>query len=402
VRVGFKRTRTAAPPPALLNPMKFVIIGTAYPLRGGIAHYVSLLYDALRKSGHEVKVITFSRQYPKILFPGKSQDEKGDAGIPIESVQIIDSINPFTWREAGKLAAEFEPDAVIFKFWLPFFAPAYGLIARTIKKAMKKKGKKTNIIFIADNVIPHEKRPGDRALTNYAFKAVDNFIVQSSAVERDLKIVKPDAKFVRLEHPVYEIFGTTMPMSDARRKLGIGDDAHVLLFFGFIRKYKGLDIILRAMPELIKKYPKMVLVVAGESYSGEDDFRALIKDLAIPDANLKLFTDYIPNDDVPLYFSAANVAVLPYRSATQSGIVQIAYNFDLPVIATDVGGLAEIVLDGKCSIIAPEPTPEAVAKAVSTYIDGGLEPKLRDGVREEKKKYSWETFVKGVEGIVNG
>lgn len=381
--------------------MKFVIIGTAYPLRGGIAHYVSLLYRSLVVRGHEVKVITFSRQYPKILFPGKSQDEKGDAGIPIESVQVIDSINPLTWVKAGKLAAEFEPDAVIFKFWLPFFAPAYGVIARTIKKVLKKKGKKTNIIFIADNVIPHEKRLGDRAFTNYGFKTVDNFIVQSSAVERDLKIVKPDAKFVRLEHPVYEIFGKTMPMNDARQKLGIANDAQVLLFFGFIRKYKGLDIILRAMPELIKKYPKIVLVVAGESYSGEDDFRALIKELAILDANLKLFTDYIPNDDVPFYFSAANVAVLPYRSATQSGIVQIAYNFDLPVIATDVGGLAEIVIDGVCGLIAPEPTPEAVIKCIANYFDAGLEQELREGVREEKKKYSWESFVEGVEGIVN-
>ncbi len=380
--------------------MKFVIIGTAYPLRGGIAHYVSLLYRSLVARGQEVKVITFSRQYPKILFPGKSQDEKGDAGIPIESIQVIDSINPLTWGKAGKLAAEFEPDGVIFKFWLPFFAPAYGMIARTIKKVMGKKGKKTNIIFIADNVIPHEKRPGDRAFTNYAFKAVDNFIVQSSAVERDLKIVKPDAKYVRLEHPVYEIFGKTLPINDVRAKLGIADDAQVLLFFGFIRKYKGLDIILRAMPELIKKYPKLVLVVAGESYSGEDDFRALIKELAIPDANLKLFTDYIPNDDVPLYFSAANVAVLPYRSATQSGIVQIAYNFDLPVIATDVGGLAEIVIDGVCGLIAPQPTPEAVAKEIVNYFDNNLESKLREGVREEKKKYSWESFAEGVEQIV--
>lgn len=396
------RTRTGASFAALLYPMKFVIIGTAYPLRGGIAHYVSLLYAALRKRGHDVKVITFSRQYPKLLFPGKSQDEKGDAGIPIESIQVIDSINPLTWRKAGQLAAEFEPDAVIFKFWLPFFAPAYGMIARTLKKVMKKKGKKTNIIFIADNVIPHEKRPGDRALTNYGFKAVDDFIVQSSAVERDLKIVKPDARYVRLEHPVYEIFGSALPMHDARKKLGIDDDAQVLLFFGFIRKYKGLDIILHAMPELIKKYPKLVLVVAGESYNGEDDFRALIQELAIPAANIKLCTDYIPNTDVPLYFSAANVTVLPYRSATQSGIVQIAYNFDLPVIATDVGGLAEIVIDGKCGLIAPEPTPEAVAVCISRYVDDNLEPTLRDGVREEKKKYSWETFVKGVEGIVNG
>jgi glycosyltransferase involved in cell wall biosynthesis len=381
--------------------MKFVIIGTAYPLRGGIAHYVALLYRSLVARGHEVKIITFSRQYPKMLFPGKSQEEKGDAGIPIESVQVIDSINPLSWRKAGEIAAAFEPDAVIFKFWLPFFAPAYGVIARVIKNRLKKKGKRTKIIFIADNVIPHEKRVGDVPLTSFAFRAVDHFIVQSSAVEHDLKIVKPDAAFTRLEHPLYEIFGNSVARDEARQKLGIANDAHVLLFFGFIRKYKGLDIIVRAMPELIKKYPKLVLLVAGESYAGEDDVHSLIKELKIPQENLKLFTDYIPNADVPLYFSAANAAVLPYRSATQSGIVQIAYNFDVPVIATDVGGLAEIVIDGKSGLIAKKPTPEAIGKCVEKFFDESMEEGLRAGVREEKKKYSWETFVTGIEEILN-
>lgn len=380
--------------------MKFVIIGTAYPLRGGIAHYVSLLYHSLTKRGHEVKVITFSRQYPKILFPGKSQEETGDAGIPIDSIQVIDSINPLTWRSAGKLAADFEPDGIIFKFWLPFFAPAYGVIIRVTKRLLRKKGKKTKVIFIADNVIPHEKRLGDRAFTNFAFRVVDHFIVQSSAVERDLKIVKPNAAFTKLAHPVYENFGVPMNADEARRKLGIASDAPVLLFFGFIRKYKGLDIIIRALPELLKSYPTMQLVVAGESYSGEEDFRALIKELNIPSENLKLFTDYIPNSDVSLYFSAANVVVLPYRSATQSGIVQIAYNFDVPVIATDVGGLAEVVIDGVSGLIAPVATPEAIASTVKRYFDDVMEEKLRAGVREEKKKYSWETFVKGVEEII--
>ena len=380
--------------------MRFVIIGTAYPLRGGIAHYVSLLYHSLVKRGHEVKVITFSRQYPKILFPGKSQNETGDAGIPIDSIQTIDSINPITWRNAGKVAADFEPDAIIFKFWLPFFAPAYGVIVRVAKRILRKKGKTTKAIFIADNVIPHEKRLGDRAFTNFAFRVVDHFIVQSSAVERDLLIVKPDAAYTKLAHPVYENFGQLMNANEARRKLGIADDAPVLLFFGFIRKYKGLDIIIRALPQILKSYPTMQLVVAGESYSGEDDFRALIKELNIPSENIKLFINYIPNSDVPVYFSAANVVVLPYRNATQSGIVQIAYNFDVPVIATDVGGLAEVVIDGVSGLIAPHATPDVIVTVVKKYFDEGLEEKLRAGVREEKKKYSWETFVKGVEEII--
>lgn len=380
--------------------MKIVIIGTAYPLRGGIAHYVSLLFDALKKHGHDVHIVTFSRQYPKILFPGKSQEEKGDAGTPINTLQIIDSINPLSWRKAGKIVADLEPDMIIFKFWLPFFAPAYGMIARVAKKLLRKKNKDCKTVFIADNVIPHEKRLGDRAFTNYAFKAVDYFIVQSDAVERDLKIVSPDARFIKLAHPIYNIFGESIDRSKAREELGIPVDAPAILFFGYIRKYKGLDILLRAMPQLLKTLPELRLIIAGEFYGDEADYRKLITELQIPAKNLVLATDYIANDKVATYFSAANVAVLPYRTATQSGIVQIAYNFDLPVIATNVGGLSEVVIDGKSGIITREATPELIQKDVERFFEDGMEEKLREGVREEKKKYSWDTFVEGVEQLL--
>jgi glycosyltransferase involved in cell wall biosynthesis len=378
--------------------MKFVIVGTAYPLRGGIAHYVSLLYQALRDRGHEVLVVTFSRQYPKILFPGTSQEEKGDAGMPIPSEAIIDSVNPATWRAAGKRIADFDPDAVLFKFWLPFFAPAYGMIARIAKKQLRKRGKDTKIVFIADNVIPHEKRIGDRAATNYAFNVADHFIVQSSAVEADLKTVKPEARYTKLAHPIYNIFGDVVPRDEARKRLSLEPDAQVLLFFGFIRKYKGLDIAIGAMPAILKKYPKAILLGAGESYTGDEEYRKLIDDLGLRD-HVRLNTDYIANDEVRYYFSAANVAVLPYRSATQSGIVQIAYNFDTPVIATNVGGLAEVVIDGISGLIAHDASPEAITRCVLAYFDANLEGPLRDGVREEKKQYSWETFAEGVERI---
>lgn len=380
--------------------MKFVIVGTAYPLRGGIAQYVGLLYKALRERGHEAEIVTFSRQYPKILFPGKFQEEKGDPGVAVDSIQVIDSVNPLSWRKAGKLVASFEPDAVIFKFWLPFFAPAYGVIARTVKRLMRRKRKNTKIIFIADNVIPHEKRPGDRALTNYAFGVVDHFIVQSKAVERDLQIVKPGASYLRLEHPVFESFGAPIDRTAAREKLGIEADAEVLLYFGFIRKYKGIDIAIRAVAEVAQSRPNILLLVAGERYNGEEDYRALAASLGLTEKNIRFFDHYISNDDVPVFFSASNASLLPYRSATQSGVVQIAYNYDQPVIATAVGGLPEIVIDGKSGLIAPEPTPEAVAASIERFFAEGLEPSLREGVRAEKPKYLWSTFVEGIERLV--
>ncbi len=380
--------------------MRFVIIGTAYPLRGGIAQYVGLLYKSLLENGHEVKILTFSRQYPKILFPGKSQQEEGEPGVQVESELVIDSINPFTWYHTAKLAADFEPDAVIFKFWLPFFAPAYGVIARRVKKLLRKKGKQTKIVYIADNVIPHEKRPGDMQLISYAFKSVDTFIVQSTAVEKDLKQVKPDAKYMRLEHPVFESFPPAISQAEAREKLQIPDTADVLLYFGFIRKYKGIDIAIQAIAEVAKKRPEILLIVAGEAYSGEADYKQLAKDLGVLDKNVMFCDRYISNDDVPIFFSAANASLLPYRSATQSGVVQISYHYNLPVIATNVGGLPEIVVNDVSGLIAPEATPASVATAIERYFDKDLEAALREGVKAEKKKYSWKTFVEGIERLV--
>ncbi|HEY3875296.1 MAG TPA: glycosyltransferase [Candidatus Kapabacteria bacterium] len=396
--------------------MRIVIVGTAYPLRGGIAHYVALLAQTLIKRGHEVKIITFKRQYPKFLFPGKSQEEQTPSPFQKNSSQplqggsrevlepatteiLIDSLNPITWMKAGAAAAKFKPDLIIFKYWIPFFAPDYGVIARVAKWLTRKKGKQCKIVFIADNVLPHEKRPGDLMFTRFAFRSVDSFIVQSEAVERDLKSLMPSATCIRLDHPVYEIFGSRMDRSFARKTLSIPEDVPAILFFGYIRKYKGLDLLLRAMPQLLAKLPELRLIVAGEFYDDEAEYRSLMSELKIPESNLVLDTDYIPNEDVAIYFSAANATVLPYRSATQSGIVQIAYNFDQPVIATDVGGLAEIVIDGKSGLIAPEAKPEAIAEKVIQFFNEQLEEPLTNGVIDEKKKYSWDTFAEGIEAL---
>ncbi|MBR9978930.1 MAG: glycosyltransferase [Bacteroidetes bacterium] len=375
-----------------------MLVGTAYPLRGGIAHYVGLLWKYLSRR-HDVRVVTFSRQYPKLLFPGKSQEEQGDAGIPVESVQWIDSINPFNWVRAGVRVRALHADLIIFKFWMPFFAPSYGVIA-----AIARWRRKTRTMFICDNVIPHERRPGDKLLTRFAFRFIDAYVVQSRAVERDLRLWHKDPMLAWLPHPVYEIFGDEIERAEARQKLAaidasmqLREDDHVLLFFGYVREYKGLDVLLDAMPAILERMPVKLLVV-GEFYNNEQQYREQVRRLGIEDAVL-FHSDYVPNEDVGVYVSAADVLTLPYKTATQSGIVQIAYNVHRPVIATDVGGLSEVVLDGRTGRIVPPLQPAALADAVTAFFEQRQFDEFRAGVMEEKKKYSWEFMVEGIEKL---
>ena len=369
--------------------MKIVLVGTAYPLRGGIAHYLALLYKHL-SARHRVEIVTFSRQYPALLFPGKSQKEEGGESVAVPSVPLIDSINPFTWWSAGRAIARGNPDVVVFKYWLPFFGPCFGTIARVVRK-------RTNgrVVFICDNVIPHEPRPGDRMFTRFAFRSVDFFIVQSGAVERDLRSFWPSARYALVPHPIYEIFGRSMPKVKARQQLGIAPRERVLLFFGYIRAYKGLMTLLRAMPAIRAQIPVRLLVV-GEFYEDDEPYRKVIDELGIAQS-VDLRGDYVPNEKVAPFFCAADVVVLPYRSATQSGIVQIAYQFDKPVIATDVGGLTEVVRDGVSGLIVPAENHEALADAVIRFFKKRMEGRLTLGVKKEKKKYSWDALVRAIE-----
>lgn len=371
--------------------MNIVLVGTAYPLRGGIAHYMALLYRHLSKR-HHVDVVTFSRQYPKLLFPGKSQEEQRGADAAIPSEQLIDSINPLTWLSTAKRIAAKKPDLLIFKYWLPFFGPCFGFISRHVKK---KTGAK--VLFICDNVIPHEHRPGDVFFTRYAFKAVDFFLVQSSSVQRDLLSFWPAATWRFAHHPIYEIFGEAIPKNEARRSLGLNNE-RIILFFGYVRRYKGLQTLLRAMPLILKEL-KVKLLVVGEFYDDESSYRTLIRDLSLEN-DVMVNSDYVPNDQVKLYFSACDAVVLPYSSATQSGIVQIAYQFDRPVIATNVGGLPEVVLDGKTGLLVPPEDPQRLAEAVVRFYREQKENEFVSNVRIEKTKYSWEHFVGVIEDFV--
>jgi glycosyltransferase involved in cell wall biosynthesis len=368
--------------------MNILIIGTAYPLRGGLAHYNALLAEHLGKR-HNVDVITFKRQYPKLFFPGKSQQEPGDSGTPLRSEPLIDSIDPINWIRIGLRLRKRKPDLVIFKYWLPFFGPCFGTICRIIRRR-----RATRIVAICDNVIPHEHRPGDRLFTRYAFGAVDSYIVQSDAVESDLKTMVQNPSYKKIAHPVYENFGPAIAKTEARKRLGL-TAGKIILFFGYIRRYKGLHTLIDAM-HIVKGSIDVTLMAVGEFYDNEKDYREHIASLGL-DRDVHMISNYVPNEKVAEYFSAADVVVLPYNSATQSGIVQIAYNFNKPVIATDVGGLAEVVIDGVSGSIVPPESPQALAEAIIRFYRNNLEDKFSNGAAEEKKKYSWDNLVEAIE-----
>ncbi len=373
--------------------MKILILGTAYPWRGGIAHYIALLAQHLQHSQHSVDVVTFTRQYPKLLFPGKSQEESGHPGIIINTEQLIDSINPLNWLNVGFKLRRRHYDVVVFKYWLPFFAPCFGTICRILKYK-----KQTTIIALCDNVIPHERRIGDHLQTRYAFSTVDGFLVQSNTVEKDLLKLFPDAKYRRVEHPIYEIFGDEISKQDARKKLNIRHQK-VLLFFGYIRRYKGLDILLEAM-HYLQDDPQLLLLVVGEFYDDEEYYLKKAAKLGIG-TSVQFISGYLPNEQVAPYFCAADCVVLPYRSATQSGIVQIAYNFNKPVIATNVGGLSEIVRNNVTGFIVEPENPLELAKAIRLFYSGDYETAFINNIQKEKHRYSWKALVDIFNEFVN-
>jgi D-inositol-3-phosphate glycosyltransferase len=368
--------------------VRFALVGTAYPQRGGIAHYVALLTQALRDAGHEVLVISFSRQYPGFLFPGKSQEETGPESIRIDAEPLIDTLNPLSWFRAARRLVDFRPQLVVFKYWMPFFAPAYGTIARRLRKA------KVRTCFLLDNVIPHERRPGDLALTRYALGPVDTFVAQSQSVAEELARFRPGAPLWQVPHPVYSIFGAAPDRREARERLGVRA-REVALFFGFIRRYKGLLTLFEAVAR-IPAARDFQLLVGGEFYEDPAPYRTAIAELGLED-RVVLHDRYVPNEEVGDFFAAANLVVLPYLSATQSGIVQIAFHYDRPVLTTRVGGLPEVVEDGVVGDIVPPGDPEALARALLDYFEEGKEARYSPRVAEAKKRYSWGRLVEALE-----
>lgn len=368
--------------------MKITILSPSYPFRGGIANFTDLLYSELNKN-HETVIYNFKRLYPEILFPGKTQYETGDNINNIVSRELVDSINPINWKITGSKIKKERPDYLIIAFWLPFFGPCLGTIAGIVKK-----NKHTKIITVCHNIIPHEKRIGDRGLTKYLFNKTDKFVLLSSKVEQDLNTVKPGADFITLYHPVYSHFGKAVGKAEARKSLGIKDEM-TILFFGFIRKYKGLDILLKSV-SLLKEKINLRLIVAGEFYESEDRYISLINELGINDI-VTLYKDFIPTNEVKYYFSASDVVVLPYRDATQSGIVQVANNFLKPVIATNVGALPEVIENNKTGVLVEKENPEKLAEAVLNYFNDSKEEEYSNNIAEHLKRISWEKFAEELE-----
>ena len=365
---------------------KIIVIGPAYPLRGGIAAFTERLSDELFKQGNDVSIETYSLQYPKFLFPGKTQlsTEENTSKVPIQV--SLNSINPFNWIRMGKRLKKAKPDIVIFKYWIPFMAPALGTLARIIKK-----NKATKCIALAHNILPHEKRIGDRRLSKYFIKAMDGFLVLSESVKKDLESFN-FKKPVRISsHPLYDHFGELLKREEALRILQLDTDYNYLLFFGFIREYKGLDLALKALASTKLKDLKLKLIVAGEFYSEAKSYHDLVNKLSISDRVI-FHSDFISDSLVPAYFSAADLIVQPYKDATQSGVTQIAYHFNKPILVTNVGGLPELVPHKKAGYVSSLDTEE-IASYILDFFKEKREKEFSANIFDLKKKYSWKLFV---------
>lgn len=373
--------------------MKIAILSCFYPYRGGISQFNACLLQELEKN-HTVKAFNFKRQYPDILFPGKTQYvTKDDDAVPVESQALLDTANPFSYITTARAIREWEPDLLVMRYWMSWFAPSLGYVARHMKKGCK-------VISILDNVVPHEPHFFDRPFTKYFLRPQDGFVVLCNAVRDDLLELMPDARHICTPHPLYSHFGEKMPREAAQEAVGMkkstSGETKNILFFGLIREYKGLDLLIEAFGKLDKSYR---LIVAGEPYGSFDKYARLIE--ACPNReNIILNTNYIEDSQVSRYFSSADVCVLPYRSATQSGISSISYHFEVPMITTDVGGLHETIGERGTGVIIDNGEPATIAQAIEDYFSPAnyrRREEMIENIRKEKQRLSWGTFCNKLE-----
>ena len=375
---------------------KIVIIGPAYPLRGGLATFDQRLAKQFNDEGHDCIIYSFSLQYPSFLFPGTTQYSSDPPPENLKIVTAINSVNPLNWIKVGNELRKLRPDIIVVRYWLPFMGPALGTLLRKAKK-----NGHTKIIAITDNILPHERRPGDIPFTKYFLRSCDAFITMSEKVMLDLRQFEKSKPAKQVLHPLYDNFGSPVDKLEARRKLGIPEDFFIILFFGFIRKYKGVDLLLDALAKLksVDRRPSTVdpttirILIAGEFYEDDKPYRDQIDRLGLENY-LILKTNFIPDNEVKYYFSAADLVIQPYRNATQSGVTPLSYHFEKPMIVTNVGSLPDLVPHEKVGIVS-EPDATSLAAAIERYIELG-ENYFLPHLRSEKQKYSWTALTETV------
>lgn len=375
--------------------MKIIIVGTAYPYRGGLAAFNERLAQQLLSEGHDVEIYTFTLQYPDFLFPGKTQYSDGAAPEHLQIRRKVNSVNPFNWLRIGHEICKKHPDLVLIKFWLPFMAPCLGTIAR-----MARRNKTTRIISILDNIIPHEKRFTDKLFARYFINSIDGYVAMSDSVLQDAERFKCKKTKAFCPHPLYDHFGTPMNKQAAADYLGLDAQTHYMLFFGFIRDYKGLDLLMRAFADKRFDNLNVKLIVAGEFYNNAEKYRTLEKELKLEN-KIIWHSDFIADDKVRYYFNLADIIVQPYKSATQSGVTQIAYHFEKPMLVTNVGGLAEIVPDKQVGYVTPVDT-ERIADALYDFFSHKRQNEFHAHIVEEKQKYKWERMTETIMNVKEG
>ncbi len=373
---------------------KILIVGPAHPLRGGLATFNERLALSFKEQGHECDILSFSLQYPSILFPGKSQFSVDAAPQNIKIFSNINSINPINWLLVGNKIAKAKYDIVIFRYWLSFMAPAFGTIARRIK---------TNghscIIAITDNLIPHEKRFFDNSLTRYFINTCDGFLTMSEAVKQQLISWNVKKPIMYTPHPMYDMFGAGIEKNEAKIKLGLETNCNYLLFFGFIRRYKGLHLLLDALHDERIRNRNLKVIIAGEFYEDAKPYLNQIAQLNLQD-RVELRNEFIPNSEVATYFSAADAVIQPYTDATQSGVTQIAYYYNKPMIVTNVGGLAELVPHEKVGLVC-DVNATSIASAIARFFDEKMEVTMQKNAAIEKQKFTWSTLTNCILKLAN-
>ncbi len=369
--------------------MKITLLGTAYPYRGGLANFSERLMQEFALQRHQVHIETFTLQYPSFLFPGVSQYDKRAVPEHVSITRTLNSINPISWIKLGLKIKKDKPDLLIIAYWLPFMSPAFSTVAY-----LAGTNRHTKVVAIMHNVIPHEKRLGDHVLSKLFTKSVDGFIAMTQSVLNDIKLFDHNKPRLQSPHPLFDNFGELLSKKEAANRLDISSESQYLLFFGLIRDYKGLDWLLEALPSVFEQFPNLKLLVAGEFYSPSKPYFDTIARLNLQ-GKVIFHQRFIPDDLVNLYFSVADIVVLPYKTATQSGVTQIAYHFEKPIIVTDVGGLKEMVPHGKVGFVV-QPDPNAISEAIIKFYNNNSEPEFVRELKIEKQKYSWDKMCQAI------